>query len=182
MESIMTEREAEKILEMVFIAFPYAGEYLERSAYPQQTHAEWCRMLRDVDWKIAIVVVDRWKSGELAVPDKPWEMGMLPLKLKAVASRIADERAKRERIERMQAETRERMGLRSGHDNLPQAIRASLRLGSMLRDGKINEDRHNEILKDLLKQSCDRANAFRMPEELRRFVQRLIGLDYARSK
>jgi hypothetical protein len=163
----MTEREAEKILEMVFIAFPYAGEYLDRVPHPQQTHAEWCRMLRDVDWQLGIAVVERWKSGELAVPDKPWEMGMLPLKLKAVAGRLADERAKRQRIERMQAETRERMGIRSGHDNLPQAIRASMELGGMFRDGKIAKDRHDAIMKDLLRQACDREHAFRMPDELR---------------
>jgi hypothetical protein len=147
----MTNDEAKEVLRDVFISFPYMHRYLNDCADADATHAEWCRMLQGINIDCAKAAVCKWKSGEVAPPDKPWEMGMLPLKLRAVAGKIADLAAKEERYRSTQTETVHRTQSRS-RSNVGRLMRCSLDAGEMYKSGLISAERNKEIVDDLISQ------------------------------
>lgn len=144
----MTPQESENVLRDVFIAFPYIHRYMNEVAEPQQTHAEWCKMLQPLPIVHVQRAVEKWKSGEVEPPSKPWEMGMLPLKLRAVAGKIADQAAKDDRYKTVQSETDQRTRSR-GQSNLGRLMKCSMAAGEMLKSGLISESRNREIVADL---------------------------------
>lgn len=144
----MTIQEAEQLYRKLFIAFPHMHRYLNDSALPDETLQEWCKMLAMVEQSIGEIVVQKWKSGEIDPPDKPWELGLLPLKIRAIAGRIADDRAKAERQRNLRSETEARHASQ-GKDNLGRATQLALYVGEMRRDGVITEERNAEIMKSI---------------------------------
>lgn len=148
---MMTNEESKELLRELFIAFPYAGDFLQKSTYPAETHAAWCKMLCGVDIRYARAAIDKWTSGELSPPDKPWEMGMLPLKIRAVAATIADKAAQAERQRKVQEESDYRSQAR-GRSNCGRLMQCSLDAGSMYRDGLLTAQRNKEIVAELCSQ------------------------------
>jgi hypothetical protein len=164
----MTPREAQAIFERLFVAFPYWGEYLEKQPNTQGTMGEWCRMLSAVKKEHADAAVGKWLSGEIEPPDKPWEVGMLPLKIRAMAGKIADAAAKRQKTEAMERMTEERLQTVK-RSTFPRLLRMSLVSGYMLRDGLITEERNSEILADLMRQLESKTDEVDEPEEIRNY-------------
>ncbi len=144
----MTVDEAKEVFREIFIVFPHMHRYLNDCADADATLAEWCKMLGSVKLDHARLAVTRWKSGEADPPDKPWEMGLLPLKLRAVAGKIADQAAKAEKLRMVQAETEQRTRSRS-KSNFGRLMQASLDNGEMYKIGLISEERNKEILKEI---------------------------------
>lgn len=166
----MNITEAEQVFNELFISFPHMHRFLNDSASPEQTLDQWCHMLGRVEYATGMAVVDRWKAGDLDPPDKPWELGMLPAKIRAVASRMADERAKQERLDVLRQQSEERSG-RSGKDNLAQAIRVAMAAGEAYRSGGITETRNNEIMKLLEKQICTPSVDVVVPQDVQNYVK-----------
>ncbi len=147
----MTPEQAKDIFEELFVTFPHTEEYVMRLTNPQATIEKWKHMILPVDFAFAKAAIKKWESGDVEPPDKPWELGMLPLKLRAVAGKIADDAAKQERLRLMQQETLQRTQSRSP-SNLGQLLKCSLDSGAMLREGFITKERNKEIMQHLTAQ------------------------------
>ena len=165
----MTPTEAKQTYDTIFEAFPYMSQYLKGSPTPQATIDEWKRMILPLRFDHAAAAVDKWKSGEVEVPDKPWEMGLLPLKLRAVASRIADVESKAKRLQATQEHTAERLVDRP-RSKVGRLCKASLIAGGMRRDGLISEERNREIVADLKRQVFLAGDEVVLPQEVREFM------------
>jgi len=170
----MTPREAQAIFERLFVAFPYWGEYLDKQPNTEATMGEWCRMLSAVKKEHADVAIGKWLSGEIEPPDKPWEVGMLPLKIRAMAGKVADAQAKRQKTEAIERMTEERLKAVK-RSTFPRLLRMSLVSGYMLRDGLISEERNAEILADLMRQLASQSDEVVEPEELRNYKAKRIN-------
>lgn len=147
----MTPEQAKNIFEELFITFPHTEDYVMRLTNPQATVEKWKQMILSMDFVFAKAAIKKWESGDAEPPDKPWELGLLPLKLRAVAGRISDDAAKQERLRRMQDETLQRTQSRSPN-NLGRLLKCSLDSGAMLREGFITRERNDEILRHLKSQ------------------------------
>jgi hypothetical protein len=162
----MTPAEAKLTYDTIFEAFPYMSQYLKASPTPQATIDEWKRMILPLNFDHTKAAIDKWKSGEVEVPDKPWEMGLLPLKLRAVASKIADAAAKSQKLRETQEHTRERLVDRP-RSKVGRLCKASLIAGGMRRDGLISDERNREIVADLKRQVFLAGDEVRLPPEVR---------------
>lgn len=166
----MTLTEAQQVFRQLFIAFPHMHRFLNDSTDAEATLDQWCKMLARVEYGVGLAVVDRWKSGDLDPPDKPWELGMLPAKIRAVAGKMADERAKQERLDVLRQQSQQRNG-RSGKDNLAQAIRVSMAAGDALKAGAITEARNREIVASLKRQTENRELDIVIPDDVRDYMK-----------
>jgi hypothetical protein len=165
----MTPSEAKIIYDAIFEAFPYMSQYLKASPTPQATIDTWKKMILPLDFSHTSAAIDKWKSGEVEPPDKPWEMGMLPLKLRAVASKIADAAAKAEKLRETQQHTRERLVDRP-RSKVGRLCKASLIAGGLRRDGVISDERNREIVADLKRQVFLAGDEVVLPPEVREFM------------
>jgi hypothetical protein len=147
----MTITEASAILDELFVAFPHLEDYVRKVANPQATIDEWKKMIATIRHDFASQAVAKMKSGQLEVPATPWDIALLPNKLRSYAGRIADDAARDAREAKVRFESQERQRPRSGA-NIGRLCRASLDAGAMLRDGVISEDRNREIVGELLGQ------------------------------
>lgn len=165
----MTPTEAKQTYDTIFEAFPYMSQYLKASPTPQATIDEWKRMILPLRYDHATAAIDKWKSGASEVPDKPWEMGLLPLKLRAVASWIADAEAKSKRLHATQEHTEERLVDRP-RSKVGRLCKASLIAGGMRRDGLISDERNREIVADLKRQVFLAGDDVTLPAEVRDYM------------
>jgi hypothetical protein len=175
----MTQNEAAAIFANLFVAFPHMGDYVDKTPDPQATINEWKAMLGSVNHDAAKTAVARWKSGEAEVPDKPWELSLLPLKLRAVAGKIADERAKAERQRSIQAESDARLSAVK-RSNCGALVRLSLVAGGMRRDGLLTDERNQEIVRELKSQVGRDDQEVRVPPEIAEYM-RSSGVRHART-
>ena len=165
----MTPTEAKLIYDTVFEAFPYMRQFLSNTENPQATIDTWKKMILPLDFSHTSAAIDKWKSGEVEPPDKPWEMGMLPLKLRAVASKIADAAAKAEKLRETQEHTRERLVDRP-RSKVGRLCKASLIAGGLRRDGVISDERNREIVADLKRQVFLAGDEVVLPPEVRELM------------
>jgi hypothetical protein len=172
----MTVTEAQRLYESLFVAFPYFAEWIGKQPSREATLDEWCEMLRTVKLEHAQQAVGLWKAGELDPPDKPWEMGMLPLKIRAVASKIADRAAKTEKDRKLVSDTQERLAA-TKRSIFPRLLRLSLVSGAALRDGQITSERNKEIVADLLSQLAAGRDDVKEPEELKSYLRKRSQLN-----
>jgi hypothetical protein len=172
----MTPSEAKLIYDTVFEAFPYMRSFLGNTENPQATIDTWKEMILPLNFAHAQQAVGLWKSGELEPPDKPWEMGMLPLKIRAVASKIADAAAKTEKDRKLVSDTQERLAA-TKRSIFPRLLRLSLVSGAALRDGQITSERNKEIVADLLSQLAAGRDDVREPEELKSYLRKRSQLN-----
>jgi hypothetical protein len=166
----MTPVEAKLIYDTVFEAFPYMRSFLANTENPQATIDTWKKMILPLKFAHASAAVDKWKAGELSPPDKPWEMGMLPLKIRAVASKISDAAAKTEKDKKLVSDTQERLAA-TKRSIFPRLLRLSLVSGAALRDGQITTERNKEIVADLLRQLAGNRDDVEEPEELKSYIR-----------
>jgi hypothetical protein len=167
----MTPAEAKMTYDTIFEAFPYMRDWLEKTSTAQATIDEWKRMILPLRYDHALAAIGKWKAGELDPPDKPWEMGMLPLKIRAVASKIADAAAKTEKDRKLVSDTQARLAA-TKRSIFPRLLRLSLVSGAALRDGQITSERNKEIVADLLSQLAAGCDDVREPEELKSYLRR----------
>jgi hypothetical protein len=165
----MSPEQARLTFDAIFLAFPYMEDWLDKTTSPQATIDEWKKMILPLKYEYTSAAIDKWKSGEVEPPDKPWEMGMLPLKLRAVASKIADAAAKAEKLRETQQHTRERLVDRP-RSKVGRLCKASLIAGSLRRDGVISDDRNREIVADLKRQVFLAGDEVILPPEVREFM------------
>jgi len=166
----MTPTEAKLIYDTIFEAFPYMRSFLSNTENPQATMDTWKEMILPLNFAYAQQSVTLWKAGELPPPDKPWEMGMLPLKIRAVASKIADAAAKTEKDRKLVSDTQERLAA-TKRSIFPRLLRLSLVSGAALRDGQITTERNKEIVADLLRQLACNRDDVEEPEELKTYIR-----------
>lgn len=171
----MTPTEAKLTYDTIFEAFPYMRTFLNNTETPQATIDTWKQMILPLHFAHATAAIDKWKSGEVEPPEKPWEMGMLPLKLRAVASKIADAAAKTQKLRETQEHTRERLTDRP-RSKVGRLCKASLIAGGLRRDGVISDERNREIVADLKRQVLLAGDEVVLPPEVREFMQRSTTL------
>jgi hypothetical protein len=167
----MSPEQTTTVFDSIFLAFPYIADWLEKTPTPQATIDEWKRMILPLRYEHAQQAVGLWKAGELEPPDKPWEMGMLPLKIRAVASKIADAAAKTEKDRKLVSDTQERLAA-TKRSIFPRLLRLSLVSGAALRDGQITSERNKEIVADLLSQLAAGRDDVKEPEELKSYLRK----------
>lgn len=165
----MTETEARSMFEAIAITFPHIGDYIDRLPSPQETLAQWTKMLSPIGFDDATAAVERWKSGEIEPPSYPSEMGTLPLRIRGMAGRIADERAKAARTERLAEESRKRNAF-AGPDNLGRCVRWSMYAGELLKLGKITPERNREIVSYLELKAKSPTSDVVIPPEIKAFI------------
>lgn len=167
----MNTTEAEEVFNQLFLAFPHMHRFLNDSVSPEGTFEEWCKMLARVEYRVGLAVVERWKTGDLDPPDKPWELGMLPAKIRAVAGKMADERAKQERLDVLRQQSQQRSG-RTGKDNLAQAIRVAMAAGDALKSGAITAERNKQIMDSLNRLVVKHDADIAIPDDVRDYVKK----------
>lgn len=142
----MTPEETHSIIESMATAYPPIRDYLAKIADWPATKATWCKMLAAVSYEDAQAAVDRMIGGKADAPTAPWEIGNLPAWVRAVAGRIADDRAKAQRVASVEAESSKRAAPKS-KTNFGQYYRIALAAGACKARGEITAERNAEIMR-----------------------------------
>ncbi len=163
----MNREQAVQIYRELFVAFPHMHDALNRAESPDETFEAWCKMLVDVNCESAQVAIGKWKSGSLEPPEKPWEVSLLPLKIKAVAGTIEMRKAKQDRQEALHRETIARNTARP-RGNFAELMRVAMRAGHLHRDGLISDAENKSIVRDLQSQLSQNNTSVEVPIAVQR--------------
>jgi len=144
----MTTQEAADLLKGLFTTYPHFDAYVNGLPDPQGTINDWRRLVAKLNHDHGAEAIRRMREGVADVPEKPWDIAMLPKWIKAVAGRVYDEEAKARKM----AEMRDAKRQAAEHTNSRAAIafgvshRIAVSAKSCLVRGEITEERNNEIV------------------------------------
>lgn len=159
----MTPEETHKTIEAMATAFPPIRDYLAKVDNWPATKAVWCKMLSAVRYDDAITAVDRMITGHADAPSAPWEIGNLPAWIRAVAGRVAQERAKSEAMERTQELTAVRQS-RAGRDNLGTVYCYWIAANNLHRDGVIDDDQLRDCWRNVVRFNANPTEKVHIPD------------------
>jgi hypothetical protein len=144
----MTTQEAAELLTRLFTTYPHFDAYVNGLPDPQGTINDWRRLVAKLNHDHGTEAIRRMREGVADVPEKPWDIAMLPKWIKAVAGRVYDEEAKARKM----AEMRDAKRQAAEHTNSRAAIafgvshRIAVSAKSCFVRGEITEERNNEIV------------------------------------
>jgi hypothetical protein len=144
----MTTQEAAELLTRLFTTYPHMDAYINGLPDPQGTINDWRRLVAKLSHDHGTEAIRRMREGVADVPEKPWDIAMLPKWIKAVAGRVYDEEAKARKMAEMRDAKRQAGTTFTG--KAATAFNASRRIGtaakSCLVRGEITQHRHDEIM------------------------------------
>jgi len=146
----MNAGECQEIFRLLTTAFPPIHDYIDRIADWPATKAAWCKMLAGVRYEDAMTAVDRMMTGEAQAPQASWEIGNLPLYVRGVAGRVAQDRAKLEATEESRAMTQMKRG-RSGSDNFRSVCWFWMAANNCYRKGLIDRNQLDDFWRDVVR-------------------------------
>lgn len=161
----MTPDETHKTIEAMATAFPPIRDYLAKVDNWPATKAVWCKMLSAVRYDDAAAAVDRMIAGHADAPSAPWEIGNLPAWIRAVAGRVAQERARLEAADRTQELAASRQN-RPGRDNLGSVYCYWIAANNLYREGAIDNDQLQECWRDVVRFNASPTEKIHIPEFL----------------
>lgn len=142
--------EASRIFRNMGTAFPPIQDYINKINDWPATKEIWAKMLISVRYEDAVAAVDRFITGEAEPPQASWEIGMLPLHIRGVAGRVAQDRARVAEAQRSKELTMFK-SQRCGSDNL-KSVFAFWRAANIChRKGLIDDNQLNEFWQDVLR-------------------------------
>lgn len=165
----MTPNETKSVFNRLFVAFPHLNAYLQGVDDPQATFDAWKRMLSGSRLDDAENALEKIFGGSCEVPTKPWDMGTMPIWLRSVIGRVADDRAKLERQAARDQHIREANHVKQGRKlNFGQAWRIAVAAGACKRRGEITAERNTEIMAYVYKmQSHHESEPMEIPSDIR---------------
>ena len=166
----MTTQEAAELLKGLFITYPHFDAYVNGLPDSQGTINDWRRLVAKLNHDHGAEAIRRMREGVADVPEKPWDIAMLPKWIKAVAGRVYDEDAKARKMVEMRDAKRQANATFTG--KAATAFNASRRIATAVRSclvrGEITQDRHNEILHYVLTLSTEQPDdAPEVPADIR---------------
>lgn len=166
--------EASRVFRTMGTAFPPIQDYINRINDWPATKQIWAKMLVNVRYEDAVAAVDRMISGEAEPPQASWEIGMLPLHIRGVAGRVAQDRAKVAEANRSHMLTVWK-SQRCGSDNL-KAVFAFWRAANIcFRNGVIDDDQLTGFWQDVLRFNLKPSEPIDVPEVLAEEYRRVIS-------
>jgi len=170
----MKPTECYEIFRLLTTAFPPIQDYIDRVADWPATQAAWCKMLAAVPYDDAVAAVDRMMTGEAEAPQASWEIGNLPLYVRGVAGRVAQDRAKVESAKRSREMTQWKSH-RCGSDNL-KSVFAFWRAATIChRRGEIDDDQLSDFWQDVMRFNLKPSQPIEVPEVLREQYKKVIA-------
>jgi hypothetical protein len=166
----MTTQEAADLLTRLFTTYPHMDAYINGLPDPQGTINDWRRLVAKLNHDHGAEAIRRMREGVADVPEKPWDIAMLPKWIKAVAGRVYDEEAKARKMAEMRDAKRQANATFTG--KAATAFNASRRIATAVRSclvrGEITQERHNEILHYVLTLSTEQPDeAPEVPADIR---------------
>lgn len=166
----MTIQQAADLLRSLFVTYPHLDTFVNGLPDPQATIDEWRRLVAKLNYDHAAEAIRRLKDGEADPPVKPWDVAMLPMIIRGVAGRVADDAAKYAKAEAIRAAKREATQRQSGESanafNVARRIATSVR--SCLVRGEISQARHDEIMDYVIGMSEQHADTVpQVPDDIR---------------
>jgi hypothetical protein len=165
----MNGEQAKQLLDSLFIAFPALEQYVMGLPNPQATIDEWRRVVAKLNFDHASEAVRRMRDYEAAVPEKPWEIGLLPGWIKAVSGRVADESAKYALAESIRNAKEAASPGRSSRrgTSFKRAYEIVLAAKGCLVRGEITPERNAEIVAEARKSQAN-DDVIPVPDDVRR--------------
>jgi hypothetical protein len=166
----MTIQEAADLLKGLFTTYPHMDAYINGLPDPQATINDWRRLVAKLNHNHGAEAIRRMREGVADVPEKPWDIAMLPKWIKAVAGRVYDEEAKSRKMAEMRRAKREA----AEHVGSAAAVafgvsyRIALAASSCVVRGEITEERELEIVeyvKSMIRKDTDEAP--QVPNDIR---------------
>lgn len=145
----MTVDEAKEIYQRIFVAFPLLREWLTKVDDPKATYAIWCNILLDVDRDDADTVVRAMIAGDEQMP-AAYERDRTPQMLRKAANAIRSERVANQQNYKYHLTANE---AKTTDQKFIVAIRESRRLGTLVRDGKLEKEINNVAVEELIEWS-----------------------------
>ena len=166
----MTTQEAADLLTRLFTTYPHLDAYINGLPDPQGTINDWRRLVAKLNHDHGTEAIRRMREGIADVPEKPWDIAMLPKWIKAVAGRVYDEEAKARKMAEMRDAKRQASATFSGKAatafNTCRRIATAVR-GCLVRD-EITQQRHDEIMNYVLTLSTEHPDdAPEVPADIR---------------
>ena len=144
----MTIQQATELLSSLFVTYPHFDAYINGLPDPQGTINDWRRLVAKLSHDHGTEAIRRMREGVADVPEKPWDIAMLPKWIKAVAGRVYDEEAKARKMAEMRDAKRQAGTTFTG--KAATAFNAARRIAtaakSCLVRGEITQHRHDEIM------------------------------------
>lgn len=153
----MTTQEAADLISGLFVTYPHLDAYVNGLPDSQGTINDWRRLVAKLNYTHGAEAIRRMREGIADVPEKPWDIAMLPKWIKAVAGRVFDEEAKIRKAAEMRNAKREAGSRLNGKSAI--AFNASRRIATaakscLVRD-EITQARHDEIMDYVLTLSTE---------------------------
>ena len=166
----MTTQEAADLLTRLFTTYPHLDAYVNGLPDPQGSINDWRRLVAKLNYSDGAEAVRRMREGIAEVPEKPWDIAMLPKWIKAVAGRVYDEAAKSRKMAEMR-EAKRQAGA-AFNSKAAAAFSVSRRIATAVRSclvrDEITQQRHDEIMDYILTLSTERPDEPpQVPEDIR---------------
>jgi hypothetical protein len=145
----MTNEQAQEIYQRLFVAFPLLREWLLKADDPKATYGVWCGVMGDVDKDDAEQVVTALIAGDEQMPPA-YERDRTPQMIRKAANAIRSERVANQQNYQYHLTANE---AKTTDQKFIVAIRESRRLGTLVRDGKLDKEVNNVAVEELIEWS-----------------------------
>jgi len=145
----MTHEEAQEVYQRLFVAFPLLREWLTKVDNPKATYGIWCNILVDVDREDADQVITAVIAGDQQLP-AAYDRDRTPQMIRRLANDIRSERIESSRMVKLHLTANE---AKTTDQKFIVAIRESRRLGTLVRDGKLDKEVNNVAVEELIEWS-----------------------------
>jgi len=145
----MTHEEAQEVYQRLFVAFPLLREWLTKVDNPKATYGIWCNILVDVDRGDADQVITAMIAGDQQLP-AAYDRDRTPQMIRRLANDIRSERIESSRMVKLHLTANE---AKTVDEKFMVAIRESRRLGTLVRDGKLEKEINNVAVEELIQWS-----------------------------
>jgi len=145
----MNVEEAQEIYQRLFVAFPLLREWLLKADDPKATYGVWCAVMGDVDKDDAEQVVTALIAGDEQMPPA-YERDRTPQMIRRAANAIRSERVENQRNYKYHLTANE---AKTTDQKFIVAIREARRLGTLVRDGKLEKEINNVAVEELIQWS-----------------------------
>lgn len=144
----MKEQDALEQLRRVFVAYPSYRQWARDTGYGDETIDAWVGILRGCDLGDVRDIVDEIVAGKREPTGRYEKADAMP---RNIASEARDRRAKRNRRETQQTKYHSSMeNLRSSDPKFRTASHESIRLGNLVRSGKLTRGENDDRMAVLL--------------------------------